>query len=497
MLNKVKAARRVGVPLINIYTSDEFAVLDILVGGINNNSPIFRFDIASGLTATNDLASNVISDIMGDLDPSLFSDPVTAITAMIQGSPEKSVLIVMGSQRILSEVKVQQAICNSRNLFKTTLRTIILLSSESLQLPSDISGDILLINDLVPDEEKRAEIISEIITASELPVLSETDLKTAVRATRGMSAYAVEQAVALSMSKSGLDLKQLWERWKQNINSVAGLSIDDSKATMSDIGGLDNIKDFATKLMNGNDSPSVIVRIEEIEKAMSGSGAGGSIGDSSGTTQGMLGSMLTFMQEENATGLIAVGAPGSGKSLCSTAIGSAGGIPTITLDLGALKGSLVGQTESNTRKALATIKAVAGKNVFFIATCNGLASLPPELKRRFQFGIWYFDLPTNEERETIWKIWLKKYPQVKDVRPDDSGYTGAEIRTCVQIAHRLNITPKEAASWVVPVSKMAAETIETLRTQANGRYLSANKSGTYQKNSVAITTNQTRKIDLE
>ncbi len=47
--------------------------------------------------------------------------------------------------------------------------------------------------------------------------------------------------------------------------------------------------------------------------------------------------------------------------------------------------------------------------MLFIATSNSIASLPPELRRRFTLGTFFFDLPTAEERETIWRIYLKKY----------------------------------------------------------------------------------------
>ncbi|MCK9599053.1 MAG: AAA family ATPase, partial [Sphaerochaeta sp.] len=268
-------------------------------------------------------------------------------------------------------------------------------------------------------------------------------------------------------------------------------------STMDDIGGFENIKQLSRSIMAGRDAPAAIIRIEEIEKALSGAGAGGTLGDSSGTSQSMLGSILTYMQDENQTGLIAVGPPGSGKSLCSVAIGSAANIPTITLDLGALKGSLVGQTEGNTRKALSTIKALAGKNAFWVATCNGMAALPPELRRRFQYGIWFFDLPDSSERAAIWKIWLSKYPDVSTDLPDDSGWTGAEIRTAVQIAYRLNVSPKIAAQWIVPVSKMAAESIEQLRKQATGRFLSASKPGVYSHQQPATVSTGTRRIDLD
>jgi hypothetical protein len=90
---------------------------------------------------------------------------------------------------------------------------------------------------------------------------------------------------------------------------------------------------------------------------------------------------------------------------------------------------------------------------------------------------------------------LKKFPDVKDIRPDDTDWTGSEIRTACEIADSLNCTPKESAQWIVPVCKMAAEQIESLRKQANGRYLSANKPGVYKTRTVETPMNSARKME--
>jgi hypothetical protein len=45
----------------------------------------------------------------------------------------------------------------------------------------------------------------------------------------------------------------------------------------------------------------------------------------------------------------------------------------------------------------------------------------------------------------------------------------------------MNSTLSEAAEFVVPVSRSAAEEIEKLRTQADGRFLSASHAGVYRK----------------
>jgi hypothetical protein len=86
---------------------------------------------------------------------------------------------------------------------------------------------------------------------------------------------------------------------------------------------------------------------------------------------------------------------------------------------------------------------------------------------------------TVEERETIWGVYLKKY-DVSGELPNDQGWTGAEIKECCRKAHRLGITLMQAASYIVPVSRAAAEQIKALRQMASGKFISASTPGVYQ-----------------
>jgi SpoVK/Ycf46/Vps4 family AAA+-type ATPase len=100
------------------------------------------------------------------------------------------------------------------------------------------------------------------------------------------------------------------------------------------------------------------------------------------------------------------------------------------------------------------------------------------LRRRFTLGTFFFNLPTAEERETIWGIYLRKYNVSGDL-PIDEGWTGAEIKECCRKAHRLGITLTQAARYVVPVPRSAAEQIKALRQMASGKFISASTPGVY------------------
>jgi SpoVK/Ycf46/Vps4 family AAA+-type ATPase len=193
------------------------------------------------------------------------------------------------------------------------------------------------------------------------------------------------------------------------------------------------------------------------------------------------------------------------------------------LDVGSLLGSLVGQSEANLRQALRTVdamapavcmvdeleKALAGvggqgdsgvstrlfgtlltylsdhdSDVFFVATSNDISRLPPELARAERFdGVFFLDLPSRAEKDLIWALYRRQYHIAEgQERPDDTDWTGAEVRSCCRLAALLDVPLGEAARHVVPVAVTAAEQVDKLRNWADGRCLAASAPGVYRRN---------------
>ncbi|MFN8941194.1 MAG: hypothetical protein ACK5ZJ_15795, partial [Acidobacteriota bacterium] len=158
--------------------------------------------------------------------------------------------------------------------------------------------------------------------------------------------------------------------------------------------------------------------------------------------------------------------------------GATAGIPTVAFDLSAMQSSLVGGSGERLRSALQVVDAISQGRSLWIATCNSITSLPPELRRRFTLGTFFFDLPNAEERDAIWSIYEQRW-NMSGERPDDEGWTGAEIKECCRKAWRLKLSLRDSAGYIVPVSRSAADQIESLRRQASGRFLSASRVGIY------------------
>jgi SpoVK/Ycf46/Vps4 family AAA+-type ATPase len=103
-------------------------------------------------------------------------------------------------------------------------------------------------------------------------------------------------------------------------------------------------------------------------------------------------------------------------------------------------------------------------DVFFVGTCNDASKLPPEFARAERFdGVFFLDLPAKNQREAIWDIYLGHYElDAKQARPDDTNWTGAEIKSCCRLASLLDVPLVQAAQNVVPVAVTAGDKIEYL-----------------------------------
>ena len=75
-------------------------------------------------------------------------------------------------------------------------------------------------------------------------------------------------------------------------------------------------------------------------------------------------------------------------------------------------------------------------------------------------------------------------PTANCCRPDDTNWTGAEIKSCCRLASLLDVPLVQAAQNVVPVAVTAGDKIEVLHQWASGRCLSADRAGVYSRSEV-------------
>lgn len=473
----ILSARDTGTPLLAVTTTDQQAALNAIATA-TNGAPKVCWDAIKGCTALNKAGVAALAKESNN-DPSqlqqLTQNPQTALEVASR-LPENAIFFMLNAHRFVNDPIVSTGILNLREPFKGNGRTAILLGPD-FDLPAELKQDVVVADDPLPNDDQLTTMIRTLLEANSCP-FDETALREAVEATRGLSLFAAESVTAMSMRKDGLDRMALWERKQAQVRQTKGLKLLLDGPRFTDTGGNARLLADLTDIMNGDDSPIAIVWWDEMEKSLGIEG-----GDLSNVTSDFKGTFLSWMEESGHDGIILVGGAGTGKSLAAKSVGPQFGKPTFVLDPGAMKGRFVGDSETAHRLAFKTINATAQGRVFVIATCNKLADVSPEIRRRFLSGIYYVDLPNDEERAAIWQLQLKAHSLIADT-PDlialSAGWTGAEIRNCCRIAKRQHKTLADAAKKIVPVSVANPESIDQLRKLANGRFHSANHPGTYE-----------------
>lgn len=477
-----RAARRVSTPILAISTADPAATLETLTRN-SGDSPLLRWDFLNGLMPLNKAGEAVRAQV-GMADWRNPAETLAVLNGVRPGSnepvvPVKTVIFMLNGHKLLDPMSLPgnanpaamlQAIWAVRDTFKATNRTLVLLGP-SFTLPPELKHDVMLIDEPLPSVEELTRVVEAEYTNFDLTP-GTNDVGRAVAAVRGLSAFAASQAVALSMTKRGLEIDTVWERKRKMIDSRPGIKVWRGGGKFSDLAGLENAKLFLGRYINGKRRPNCVFFIDEIDKDLDTG--------SEGPGREMFGILLKRMQDSEYEGLVLLGPPGSGKTAIAQAVANEAEILNIEASLAGMKSHYVGDSTQNLKDNLDVVDAVSDKKVLVMATCNSFDKMPPELKRRFTLGTMFFDLPTKKERSGIWKIYEKKYSITPQDYPEDVGWTGAEIKTCCKLADSLECSLIDASKMIVPVAISAADAIEKLRRDAAGRFISASYPGVYQ-----------------
>lgn len=500
LITQYKRARQAATPLIAISTPDPAATMMEIQASMSNggsNVPLAKWDCVTGAIGLNENGANALKTICRGVPPNEIVN-VVDILVFSETLPDKSVLFLMNAHRYFEEKEDNkqfiQALWNLRDVFKAKFCTVVLLGP-SFKLPPELKQDLLVIDQPYPDEAQLQDLVERVSKHNKIE-LPEAVVGNTVDALRGLAAFPSEQVIAMSLFKtakeSGIDQEAVWSRKQQIIEANEGMSVWRGGAKFSDLGGLEPAKEFFQEYINGRAPLRLIAFIDEIEKSAIGSGTN----DSNGLGADILGHMCTKMQDNGWTGSIFYGHAGTGKTQLAKVIGNQAGVPTIYVDIGAMFGGIVGDTQSAARNTFKVLEAMGGDGVLFLATCNEISLLKPELKRRFGLPTFFFDLLTEEERLAVKKIYCKKFKFDLSTfdNVNDNGWTGAEIERCCKLAYDLRTTPDKTAKYIVPIAQSSTRDIERRRSEADGNFLSASYPGIYKMNNNPLPIYDVEKI---
>ena len=411
-------------------------------------------------------------------------DPLAAIRSInALAAPDSSALLVLQNfHRFLQSPEIVQAL--ARQIVEGRHnRAFLIILSPVVALPVELEKLFTVIEHDLPHREQ-LEAIGRGVATEEGEWPEGTGRQAVLDASMGLTRFEAENAYSLSLVRHGQVLPEtVWQIKAGALKKSGQLGLHRGGESFDQLGGLQNIKAFCLRAMRRQGHPD---------------------------------------PKRRPRGVLLLSPPGCGKSQFAKALGNETGRPTLTLDVGSLLGSLVGQSEQNMRQALKIADAMAPcvlfcdeiekafsgvassgqtdsgvsarlfgnllswlndhtSDVFFVGTCNDISKLPPEFARAERFdAVFFIDLPTPEQRETIWSIYRDQFEMDPDQPcPDDDQWTGAEVRACCRLAALLDVPLAQAAQNIVPIAATAGESVQRLRNWASGRCLDAGRTGIY------------------
>ena len=445
--NNLRLLIDVNTPIIYIHDFD-FARVDELIDATVESDNIVEWNPVTGCTDFRTKEQKGVKIGLADFLETKYTDERN-VKAM-------RYLVLKDIQDYIDEkeVKAVLQLLAQRQLYDRSFNMIVFIVSSVNHLPVELKKYVYYLDVGYPNDEEIGELIEEHVEINGYKIsarekFDEEDKPELIESLRGMSKFEIDRVLDMAMSNNGdLSAKdtEMILRQKAEIVKRSGLlELVNSRYSLEDIGGLEHLKKYLES------------KAKVFEKLYDAQKFGVSI----------------------PKGLLLVGMPGCGKSLCAKAAAKKFDVLLLKMDIGSMMGKYVGQSEENLRNALKIAEAAAPcvlwideiekafsgvggdhdanltrmfgylltwmqektSSVYILATANKVDGLPPEFLRKGRFDeIFCVNLPTREERKKIFEIHLGKLKN-KEIKCIDlnyetlatstDGYNGADIEAIV------------------------------------------------------------------
>lgn len=372
--------------------------------------------------------------------------------------------------------------------------TVIIIIAPVFVCPASLDKDFTLIDFPLPSKQEIASLLDQIV--ADIPDSYPAALDAArdhkediIDAARGLTLVEAANAYAKTLAKNQtFVISNILEEKRQIIRKSGILEYLDPTITFKEIGGLDALREWLQTRR------------------------------------------LSFSEDARAfgcpigRGVLLLGIPGTGKSAVCSALGDMYQMPLLRLDMGAIYGSFVGESEKNIRTAIQVAEAVSpavlwldeiekgisgataiethGTSgrvfgtfltwlqektcaVFVAATANNIRGIPPEFLRAGRFDeIFFLDLPNDEQRrDVIGKLLTKKKRDSTEfdivyIAEKTANYSPAEIEKGIDNAlfvaymdNKRKLTTEDVIAEMgkfQPLYNGRRDDIEDMRQQALG-----------------------------
>ena len=415
MLESLELLIRAGNPLIAIETTDEDRATQLVRNVVlRMRQKLFEWSLTSGLRPVGD----------GGPDRAVIDGgEVMATLEHIPNVAQRTVFVFKDLGPHCKDALVHRTLRDLLRLCAKTKSTLILI--DALPLPEEIKRFTIRYEVGWPSAEELEQCVKktyqkirdeseQLVTAK----LRRKELEQLVQNLRGLSCAEAERVVAAAIyadnTLSADDLQSIVEGKRTLLGSAGCLEAIAADVEPDQLAGLTNLKKWLKRRRGGFSK-------EAREYGL-----------------------------ESPRGMLMLGVPGCGKSLCAKVVASDWKMPLLRLDPGVLYNKFIGETESQLRRALLQAEAMApvvlwideiekafasasGEGggdgglskrmfgtllswmqdhrhpIFIIATANDISALPPELMRKGRFDeVFFVDLPNQHVREQVLAIHLKR-----------------------------------------------------------------------------------------
>jgi len=414
-----------------------------------------------------------------------------------------AVFVLRDFDRFLEDIAIARKLKNLARKLKSEAQNIIIVASQ-INIPDSLSEYFSILEFPLPNSQELKIEIEQLARSTNNTQLDKQAIDELVRAGQGLSLERIRRVLAKAIAENSQlrpeDVDLILEEKRQSIRQTQILEFYPSTIEISDIGGLDNLKEWLLRRGSGFSDRARKYGLP------------------------------------HPRGLLLAGIQGTGKSLTAKAISHHWHLPLLRLDVGRLFAGLVGESESRTRQMIQLAEALSpcvlwideidkafggvdGRGdsgttnrvfgtfltwmaekespVFVVATANNIRTLPPELLRKGRFDeVFFVGLPNQEERSQIFSVHLNKYRphnirayDIERLAYETPDFSGAEIEQGIIEAMHIGFSQNrdfttddilEAASQIVPLAQTAQQEIQVLQEwAASGKARLASRQNTF------------------
>lgn len=461
-----------------------------IVKDLKKDYTYYEWNCVDGLKKT-DWENNEILGISDKEDP---EELLKYVATRIQDKNRAEIFVLEDFHEYIEERNIKIRLRQLAEELRYQRKHIIIVSSV-MNLPVELEKYITVVEMPLPGRADLEKVLMRVAKDANAE-LNDNLKKKLIDSALGMTVMEADLAYCLAAAKNNLnnDSPNIVSREKEQIIKKSGLlDYFQVNENLQNVGGMEYLKKWLEQRRLAYDFKAQLWNLPEPK------------------------------------GVLLTGIPGCGKSLTAKCISSLWNMPLLRFDIGKVFEGTVGSSEENIRRAIMTAEAVAPcvlwideiekglsgiqssgatdggttarifstiltwmqektKPVFVVATANDIAQLPPELLRKGRFDeIFFVDLPTKNERKSIFSIHLNQKGHNPDNYSLDKlvsetfGFNGAEIEECINEAMFAAYTenpnePKlmmkhllDAIKDIVPLSKTMDKKIESLRKWAESR----------------------------